>query len=70
MSQSQDQPSGYDQGLITRLEAVAGNSPSGRFTVKELSRWIDQAERSRASWQRWYYGAEALLPSWLRRLPR
>lgn len=59
MSRSQNQPSSYDPDLITRLEAVAGNNPSGHLTVKELSRWIDQADRSRVSWQRWYYGGRS-----------
>ena len=59
MSQRQHQTSTYDQDLITRLQDVAGDNTSGNFTINELSRWIDHAEKNRANWQRWYYGGRS-----------
>jgi hypothetical protein len=57
--QTQDQLSGYDPDLINRLASLAGDDASGILTIKELSRWIDHAEKNRINWQRWYYGGRS-----------
>jgi hypothetical protein len=53
---TKDQASSYGEELINRLREMAGDDPSGKLTIDELSHWMDRAETNRRNWQRWYYG--------------
>jgi hypothetical protein len=59
VSQTKGRPSAYDADLISHLKELAGGDASGVLTVNEFSRWLDYAEKSRTSWQRWYYGGRS-----------